>query len=410
MSTTVTSWPMSARHAAVVSPTYPAPTTATLPMAARLCQHGFVSRDRCARGLLPAEVPGPLEPRPPPPLALAQDVGHRVAERLGVAVLDHDGGRVHDLGDARVLEGDDRAAACHGLQAGQPEPLVAAREDQASRRRVEVGQLLVDHPAELDGARHTRRGLAPRDSGDEQPQVRMGQARSRPGPEQRVGILTRVQGADEQQVATFDAPLRLDARGGPGLGGEDRVGGLGDDADPLPGGEAHAERVRLRRLGDRDYEVGARKQAAEDAVTQPLAARAGPAPRPGDEVVEGDHEARRAAAWQVEGGGVVDVRADPLDVAAEGDRVLVGRELAVVPAAASSEPVLADREGGGVELDVEEQRQLVVEPRLDQPLQQAASVRPHAPDRARALEWSHVQQYGRATTALPRLVHEYEEA
>src|SRR5438477_4020412 len=78
MSTTITSLPRSARHAAVVSPTYPAPMTATLLTATRLCQQGLIGRDRLPRGLVPAELPSLLQSGPPPLIGLAD---HRAGWR-----------------------------------------------------------------------------------------------------------------------------------------------------------------------------------------------------------------------------------------------------------------------------------------------------------------------------------------
>src|SRR5438034_2333689 len=315
MSTTVTSWPRSARQAAVVNPTYPAPMTATLLMAAGLSQYGFIRRDGRPRRLLPAELPGTLEAGPLPPLRVSQDLGHRVAQRLGVAVLDHEAGIVHDLGDARVPKRDHRAATGHRLQAGQPEAFVAAREHKTARRRVQVRELLVDDPAELDGARHARRRLASRHAGDQQPEVWVLESGGGPCPQQRVRVLAGVERPDEQQVAARDAPLHLDAGGGSMPRHEDAVGRLADDADRLPGGEAGAKRVGLRRLGDRDHEVGPGKQPPEDSVPHPLAPHAGTSPDPGDQIVERDHQWAGAPAWEMEVDRVVQIWPDPLDIA-----------------------------------------------------------------------------------------------
>ena len=84
------------------------------------------------------------------------------------------------------------------------------------------------------------------------------------------------------------------------------------------------------------------------------------------------------------------------------DPVLVRRELAGAAAPAAGQPVPALRQRGLVEGDVEQQRQVGVEARLDQALEKASCVGAHAPDRARPLERPHVQQDGRATVALPR--------
>src|SRR6266487_7212723 len=149
MSTTVTSLPRSARQAAVVRPTYPAPMTATLLMARRLSQQGFVGRDGLQGGAVPAELARSLQAGPAPALALADHRGRRLAQGRGVAVHDEHSRVAYDLGDARVAEGRDRASAGHRLQARQPKPFIATREDQAARGGVEVSKVLVGDPSQL---------------------------------------------------------------------------------------------------------------------------------------------------------------------------------------------------------------------------------------------------------------------
>src|SRR5256712_9677865 len=221
MSTTVTLLPRSARHAAVVNPTYPAPMTATLLTAGRLSQYGFVSRDRLARRSLPAELTRLLQSGPPPPLRLADHRRGGLAESLAVAVFDEHPGGIDNLRDAGVPEGGHGAATGHGLQAGQAEPFVAARKRQAAGRRIQISELLVVHPAQLNRPRHARWRLTARDSGDDELQVGMGDARGRPRIEQGVRILPRVQGTDKEQVASVDFPLVLHPPRGARPGGED---------------------------------------------------------------------------------------------------------------------------------------------------------------------------------------------
>ena len=99
---------------------------------------------------------------------------------------------------------------------------------------------------------------------------------------------------------------------------------------------------------------------------------------------------------------MVDVGADPLDIGGQDDGVLVRRELAVAAPPGSGELEAAGRQSGLVKGNIEQQRQVGVEARPDQSLQQAASVGAHAAAGARTLERPHVQQHGWATKALPR--------
>src|SRR5690348_17156531 len=113
MSTTVTSLPRSARQAAVVKPTYPAPMTATLLTAGRLCQQGFVYRDCLPGRAVPTELPRPLQSCPAPPLALAGQRERCVAKRYRISICDHHPGITDHFRNARVAEGRDRAPAGH---------------------------------------------------------------------------------------------------------------------------------------------------------------------------------------------------------------------------------------------------------------------------------------------------------
>jgi|SRR6267143_2916562 hypothetical protein len=99
---------------------------------------------------------------------------------------------------------------------------------------------------------------------------------------------------------------------------------------------------------------------------------------------------------------VIDIWADPLDVALQGHGILIGGEVAVTAAAAAGHPVLTHRQCGSVEGDVQEKCQVGVESSPDESLQQAARVGPHASDGAGALERPHVQEHGRATSSLSR--------
>src|SRR5689334_1235625 len=171
MSTTDTSLPRSARQAPVVSPTYPAPMTATLLKPGRLSQHGLVCLDGFACGLVPAVLPGALQSGASPPLRLVDQLGGRVAQGVAVPIRDQDPGVADQLDDARVAEGRDRAAARHRFQAWQAETLVPAGEQKAARRRVEVRQLFVDDAAKLHRAGHAGRRLPAGDSGDEKAEV-----------------------------------------------------------------------------------------------------------------------------------------------------------------------------------------------------------------------------------------------
>src|SRR5207244_8840677 len=124
-------------------------------------------------------------------------------------------------------------------------------------------------------------------------------------------------------------------------------------------------------------------EAGEQHVPESLASIARPTARPRDQVVERDHEWARAPTGEMEIDGVIDVWADPLDVALEGHGIFIGGELAVTAAAAAGHPVLTHRQRRSVESHVEQERQVGVESSPDQSLQQPARVGPHAPDGAR---------------------------
>src|SRR3989440_6609336 len=233
MSTTITSLPRSARHAAVVSPTYPAPMTATLLTATRLCQQGLIGRDRLPRGPVPAELPSLLQSGPPPSIGLADHRCGCIAKRPPVTVLDHHPRGIDNFRDAGIPKRGHRAAAGHRLEAREAESFVPARKQQAARRRVQISELLIVHPAKLDGARHARRRLTARRPRNQQPEVRMRDSSGGPGVQQSARILTRVKRANEKQVASVDPPLDLHPPRSTRLWTEDRIGRLADEPDPL---------------------------------------------------------------------------------------------------------------------------------------------------------------------------------
>src|ERR1700746_684141 len=113
MSTTTTLLPRSARPAAVVRPTYPAPITATLLIPRGLSQHGFVGRDRGLRRAEPAELLRPLDAGDAPLIPLMHHPRRRMAKRVDVPVVDQQPGIIDDLGQARVAERRHRATAGH---------------------------------------------------------------------------------------------------------------------------------------------------------------------------------------------------------------------------------------------------------------------------------------------------------
>src|SRR5579864_9478748 len=206
MSTTTTSLPRSARQAAVVSPTYPAPMTATLLTPGGLSQYGFVGRDRPLSRLAPAERLRPLEAGTPPAVRFGAKGSGGPAERLGVPVLHEHAGVVDHLGQARVAVGRHRAAAGHRLEAGQAEALVPAGEHQAPGGRVEVGELVAADPAGEQGAGHRIGPLAAWVPCDDEPELGPDRARGRSRPQQPRRVLARIQGADKQEVARLQAP------------------------------------------------------------------------------------------------------------------------------------------------------------------------------------------------------------
>src|SRR5579864_4972609 len=113
--------------------------TATLLTARRLSQRDRLVRGyRLPRGRSPAERLRPFDARATPAVRRGGHGGRSLAERRSVSVLHELSGSVHDLQDARVSESGDRAAAGHRLKARKAEALVAAREDKAARRAVEV--------------------------------------------------------------------------------------------------------------------------------------------------------------------------------------------------------------------------------------------------------------------------------
>src|SRR3989442_16002030 len=116
--------------------------TATLLTERRLSQYGFVGRDRLPCRAVPAELTRLLQPRPPPPIWVADHRGRRIAESLPVAVLDEHPRVVDKLRDARIPKRGHGAAAGHGLEAREAESFEAAREPPAARRPIQVNQTL----------------------------------------------------------------------------------------------------------------------------------------------------------------------------------------------------------------------------------------------------------------------------
>src|SRR2546428_5053654 len=132
--------------------------TATLLTERRLSQYGFVGRDRLPCRAVPAELTRLLQPRSPPPIRVADHRGCRIAESLPVAVLDEHPRVADNLRDARIPKRGHGAAAGHGLEAREAESFVAAREQEAARRRIQISQLLVVPPTHPAGARHAAWG------------------------------------------------------------------------------------------------------------------------------------------------------------------------------------------------------------------------------------------------------------
>src|SRR2546421_12672550 len=106
--------------------------TATLLTPWRLCQEGFVSRDRVPCGLRPAEPPGPPHPGALPPVTLPDHLDRRTAKSVSVPVLHEQSRLAHHLRHTRVAKGSDGAAARHRLDAGQSKAYVTAGDDQDS--------------------------------------------------------------------------------------------------------------------------------------------------------------------------------------------------------------------------------------------------------------------------------------
>src|SRR2546430_6809223 len=102
--------------------------TATLLTERRLSQYGFVGRDRLPRRAVPAELPRLLQPRPPPPIRVANHGGRRIAESLPVAVLDYQPRGVDHLRLCRIPKRRHRAAAGHSLDAPAGRFFVAASQ------------------------------------------------------------------------------------------------------------------------------------------------------------------------------------------------------------------------------------------------------------------------------------------
>src|SRR5712691_2715295 len=215
MSTTITSLPRSARHAAVVRPTYPAPMTATLDKTGRLSQEAFVTRDGLARGLAPAEPLGPLEPSAAGTSRVSRQGGGGSAQRVGVAVRDELARITDDLGQAGVAECCYRAAGRHRLETWQPETLVPARKHKAAGGRVKVGELRIFHLAEPVGSAHVPGSLAARGAGDHELEIGAGRLGCSPCAQECAGIFACVERSHEQQVSRLQAPSAADPIGRP---------------------------------------------------------------------------------------------------------------------------------------------------------------------------------------------------
>src|SRR6266704_1315860 len=211
--------------------------TATLDKAGGIisaaAEGGFVGGDRLPCGPAPAEGFGAFEPRPPRSI--------RSLSQLRAGVPDN-------LRNARVPERRDRAAARHRLETRQAETLVTAREQQAPRRRVKVGELAVHYVAEPMSGAHVPRRLGTRLPGDHQLQVLGRRARGMPRAQQRVRVFPRVKGAHEEQVSRFETPAPAHPiwRARPWL--ELVAGGFGNDPDALAVDPAESDSVVRRRL------------------------------------------------------------------------------------------------------------------------------------------------------------------
>src|SRR5712691_4393673 len=317
VSTTITSLPRSARHAAVVRPTYPAPMTATLDKAGRLSQEAFITRDGLARGLAPAEPFGPLEPSAAGPSRVLGQGRRGSTQCLGIPIRDQLARITHDLGQARVSERRHRTAARRRLQARQPEALVPARKQEAARGGVKVGKLGVVDVTEHVGSAHAVWSLATRMSGDHKLEPMPQPAGGKPCFQQRVGILSCVQRADEQQVPRRQPPPAADAVHGSRPRLELVAGRLGHDPDALGVDLAQADRIVSGRLRHRQDQIRSPQQPPPRPEAESFAAHRGASPRPGDEVMKRDGQRHRRPAWQPEVDGVVDVGRDSGEVGIE---------------------------------------------------------------------------------------------
>ncbi len=150
-------------------------------------------------------------------------------ERVEVVVGEQLGPSSSHLAHGRHVAGRDRGAAGQRLDRCQAEALVAAREHDRVRARVDRGEVVIGH---LAGQRHVRQFLRPRAARPDQHQWQRAL-----GPRQRRDPLVRVRGlqsADPQQIlvgqrvaSTHRRRARRWARA------EDRRRRLGDHLDPL---------------------------------------------------------------------------------------------------------------------------------------------------------------------------------
>jgi len=120
---------------------------------------GFPAEKSRAQGAAPDEIR--------PEGGILEDPGEGLGDPLDAVGVDLECGISHDLGKGRDPGGDDRDPEGHGLEGGEPEPLVERREGEDGRHPVEDGQgaigdeseeaHVVAHAALLDDA--PQRGL-----------------------------------------------------------------------------------------------------------------------------------------------------------------------------------------------------------------------------------------------------------
>src|SRR5713226_6420998 len=99
----------------------------------------FVGGDRVPSRLAPAERLCALDARLPRTVRHTGQLCGGGAESIRVAVGDQLARAIDHLGQARVAVSGHRTAARQRLEARQAEAFIAAREDEAAGRRVDVG-------------------------------------------------------------------------------------------------------------------------------------------------------------------------------------------------------------------------------------------------------------------------------